>query len=1189
MQQCIDRLLEGKFEYEKGSLEFSSTKIELNLRCHEQGEGSFVITGAKKQFTEGMVYSSNPRMKCLNPNFIGNNEEIFFTFDSEGMREGDVVRGEFDIVSNQGEYYIPFVVSVQYEVLQSSIGPIKNLFHFTNLAKTNWAEAVSLFYCPDFTQIFKGSDKQHLTLYRGLSANQGNEHNIEEFLVQIKKKQKIEYLIEETSVRMEDPQDMTQGIVSITRNGWGYTCLEVQSEGDFLVLEKNELTDDDFLGNFCHLAYYIDTSRLHNGNNFGRIKIGNAAISEEVCVVVKKNVTDKSRLVTERSKQLAVYQLMMLYQNFRLKKMSKLAWLNETKKLVEKLENADDNDVTVKLFAVHLLITEERYNEAKWMLAQIEKRFEDQEVPAEVYCYYLYLTTLNSRQEAYVDDVTGQVERVFKMEPDNWRIAWLLLFLSESYSRSSSKKWIFLEEQFEHENNSPVLYLEAALLLQANPALLRRMERYEMHVLLYMVKNQVLTEGVVRQILLIVAAMKEYNPLVVKILEACYKYREDENVLQTICSYLIKGNQVSGRAFKWYKRGVEKELRVTQLYEYYMLSMDLNYEEEIPRMVMMYFAYQSDLDVERTAYLYAAVHRNRLEYPEIYEKYEARIERFLMEQIDAKRINRSLAYLYRHGVSPQMIHDGNADKFACLIFTNQYVVSYEKICNVIVLHQNMVKEEHYPVEHRVGEAMIYTNEATVLFEDDRGNRYGMSAAYSTERFLLPGKLARTVMPHIQNFIGLDVYLCNSESSYVVIDAENYMSYDRMIRSEVIDTEFKREASLQLMWFLYDADKIRELDDLLEYMEPENYETKERAEIIKYLVLRGSYDKALDWLSRYDIGETTPKTILRLISRLMEREDFKPSPQMTYLAFSAMEQGKADKNSLDYLISEYEGLVKKLRNIWRSCKNLGVAAGILEEKILRQILYSEAYIGERTEIFQSYLTRAEEEQDAGLIEAFVTKCAYDFFVKEKVTDESVFSQIERFWKSNQKIGKICKLAYVRYYSDKKERWDEERKGILSVFLQDLIEEGIALPFFKEYAGVTLVANRFSDKTMIEYRAHPESAVTIHYLIGEENSEESGYRKELMKHVFDGVFSKEFVLFFGEKLQYYITEERDGETRLTESDAIGKSDIGVEISESRFSRINDITISQLLQDYSTLDTLLEEYYQMDFYVDNLFRLQ
>ena len=66
--------------------------------------------------------------------------------------------------------------------MNSSIGTIRNLFHFANLAKSNWAEAVRLFYDPDFRRLFQGNDEHFYGCYRMLSAYEGNAQNVEEFL-----------------------------------------------------------------------------------------------------------------------------------------------------------------------------------------------------------------------------------------------------------------------------------------------------------------------------------------------------------------------------------------------------------------------------------------------------------------------------------------------------------------------------------------------------------------------------------------------------------------------------------------------------------------------------------------------------------------------------------------------------------------------------------------------------------------------------------------------------------------------------------------------------------------------------------------------------------------------------------------------------------------------------------------------
>ena len=53
---------------------------------------------------------------------------------------------------------------------------------------------------------------------------------------------------------------------------------------------------------------------------------------------------------------------------------------------------------------------------------------------------------------------------------------------------------------------------------------------------------------------------------------------------------------------QWYRAGVEQDLRVTRLYEYFMNSLDPEEETEIPRSALIYFAYQSNLDQERLAF-----------------------------------------------------------------------------------------------------------------------------------------------------------------------------------------------------------------------------------------------------------------------------------------------------------------------------------------------------------------------------------------------------------------------------------------------------------------------------------------------------------------------------------------------------------------------------------------------------------
>ena len=64
------------------------------------------------------------------------------------------------------------------------------------------------------------------------------------------------------------------------------------------------------------------------------------------------------------------------------------------------------------------------------------------------------------------------------------------------------------------------------------------------------------------------------------------------------------------------------------------------------------------------------------------------------------------------------------------------------------------------------------------------------------------------------------------------------------------------------------------------------------------------------------------------------------------------------------------------------------------------------------------------------------------------------------------------------------------------------------------------------------------------------------EEAVKEVYAGIFVKEFILFFGDEISYYITEADDAERISTLSGQITYEDVCEEIQESRYGMLNEI---------------------------------
>lgn len=1184
MEKTIELILQGNFDYEKGSLDFSCAKVEISLQPNEVVEGSFEITARGKGTLSGAVYSNQHRMVCLTPEFSGETDTIAYAFDAENMEPGEVIKGEFQVVSSHGEFYLPYVVSVLHPVLESSMGEIRNLFHFTNLAKANWEEAVKLFYHPAFSRVLTGNDKQYEKVYAGLSECPGNEYNVEEFLQEVKKKQKIEFLIEEKEIRLEDVSTVSQTKLTILRNGWGHTCIQISCNGDFLSCQSEQITDDAFLGNVCHLPIDIEPEFLHGGHNYGEIILETAYDTMCVPVHVIQNSRPTYRSTNVREKKHLVLHLMEFYQAFRMKKISSKTWMHKTGEIIDRMVTMDDKDLPARLFQAQLLISQERYNEAQWLIEQVDTLWEaKKEKNPVLWAYYLYLTTLINREEAYTDTITREVEEIYRYYPGEWRIAWLLLYLSEEYNKSVSRKWLFIEEQFEKGCTSPIIYIEALLLASMNPSLIRKADAFEIQVLYYAAKNEVLTKEIMEQFAFLVPKMRQYSETVVKILEACYKVMPNRDVLYAICTMLMKGNKTGTAYFPWYELAVQQEIRITRLYEYYMMSIDLHYKGPIHKMVLMYFSYHSTLDYERNAFLYANVHQYQTEFQELYLTYLPKIEKFLLEQIEKGHINHDLAYLYKHMFSSHMVNETIANQMAPLLFTHLIRVQRDDISKVLIYFPQKSVELCYPIIEKKALIPVYGRDYTIIMETTRGNRLVGSNGCTLEKLMIPGKIVKLIAPYVIGNVDFDLYYCKSNGDIdYIIDEENLERYFNLATSPCLNKQERNRLQLQMVKYLYEEDLLGELDSFLQIISPDIMERKQRNEVFHYLVLRGFHEQGMTWIERFGLNGMDAGSVLELANVLLE-EKATEDAFLSKLVVYAFRNGKYSSSSLNYLVSYFNGNTREMRDIWKACIKKGVDSIPLLERMLVQMLFSGSFVGEKMEIFKTY---TEGEANLLVEKAFLYQAAYDFFVKERLMGNFVFDEMLRLVDLGEELPRVCKLAILKHFAENSENRSESVDIRLKELLEEMLLEKIYFPYYEVYEDLLPILSLWAEKTMIEYRAAPGSSAVLHYVIQKAQEDEGEYITEVMRDVYGGVCIKEFTLFFGEKLQYYIVEMKDEIEQLTESDTVQKSDIMKQIENSKFHMVNDMVISQYLQEYDTAQELVMECLRTEYMTEHLF---
>lgn len=1193
MKKVISSILKDDlyFNRKRPLLTFSAERIEGEVKYGDTLQGSFKIIADKSYQPEGYIYSSDLRMSVSRQEFGGLVMEVFYQYDARGLEEGSIMEGSFSIVSNLGEYELPYRIMVESEVPDSSMGEIKNLFHFTNLAKSNWHEAVHLFYSDEFEELLKISDEDYVPIYRSLAESGESEQNVENFLVLAKKKTRISYSSDVSKVEMDTPEESTWLSCCIVREGWGYSNVKIRSEGDFISLDTTNITTEDFKKNVFELNYCIDRELLYRGDNKGKIIVEDRYNHIEIPIIVHCQSSFVNAVSSERKHK---KELMELYIDFRLGRINKQKWTRESMIIVNRMIHSNSDDLVARLYQTQVMIMEGRIQEAEqildrlgMMISTASKEDATYNVVSkpEIAGYYYYLTSLCGKEEFEVRELAEKVEWLFAKNTDNWRLAWMLLYMRPDYVDNDNKKWLFIKKQYEVGMGSPVMFIEALQTMLRSPSVMTELSDFELAFLRFARRYNVFTRELRSRFVFLVPKMKAFSQEIYELLAECYQQEQRDETLQEICTLLMKGNKIGGEYFKWYALGVEQELRITRLYEYYIMSIDLNYEGKLPKMVLMYFAYRSNLDYERNAFLYANILKHKLDYKDTYTEYLPLIEEFAKQQLLKGHINDNLAYIYEHVARPLLDQEEYASAYLELCFMAKIHTEQADMTNVVVANKLLREDVIYPIYQ--GDAYVYlVGENNVIgLEDENGELYFDESLYTVDYVLRHRDNIDHVLPYAELNLRSALYRAQCYGGKMNVNADNEEALLWLSKQEEITEEFRLDLMLVLLEYYFEEDEIASLDSLLERFHPAQLNGQQRETCIHIMVARGKYDEAMNWLRTYGTEYINYKILLRLCDRILMRSDYEYESEVLKICVDIFQQGKYDETVLNYLLKYANGSSRFYKDLWRAADSFELNVHGLLEKMLIQILYSGEKIGEEANI---YLTYVEYGAKPDVEKAALALLAYKYFNKQEKIDDKVFDRVIYLTQMGEDVPIGCKLAYLKKTTEvmKRGRLFDAEKALIPEFLKDMAARQIFFPFFMDFKHLAPELEMMSDRCFIEYHGTEGSKVVLHYVTELDNDAKREYKKEEMPHMYAGIYVKSFILFYGEKIQYYITEEDGRQEKLTQSSVLERGEDIKDNTDDRFSMINSLVISREMQDYATYCKVASEYAKKSFLVQRLF---
>lgn len=1175
MKKRINELLKEQFTYEAAPLRLSETAIAGKVYEQEGFRGKLQVEGEQGVLIHGFVSSTNYRVRVSPDMFTGRKQTITYEADTRGMRGGDMLKGELVIGTTAGEYHVPYQIEIVSAEKQKPQRQKWSPEAFAELAKKDFSQAYVRFAAADFrNQVREWGDAAY-ALYVGILGQSLSYHSLEQFLVGMNLKAPVTLSVQTDHILHQKPNQDVREELLLTRDTWGFAPVTISCDADFLTIERPQITTEEFTGSVFSLGYIIHHDRLHAGRNFARITVC-TEVRELTCVIEVRAAYAALSEHSSHYRMQEILKMMDAYISWRAGRIAQNDWSGITRGCLANYKNAGGDHIFYELYQIYVLLQSGQSVDADILLQEVQKRKEELVIP-QWKGFYLYLTVLGNNDKVYNEYVKNEISDLFLANQENWILQWLMLKLNANLFKNDSERLDAIRRQYICGCKSPVMYLEAWEILKKEPLMLRVLGEFEIHLLRFLCREKLMDREICGQAAQLAGRIQTFHPLLYDVLCRCFELYPGKNLLTAICGILMKGHKNAPQYAKWFELGVRQDIRLAGLYEYYaMTAQDLSVRK-LPAAVRMYFSYNNTLSYEKKAAIYANILRNRSSDPETYDSYRAGIVLFMEEQLLEGRISSDLSLIYDTMLTRFVLNDRMTKGLAKALFTYEIVCDNPHLRHVVVVHRQLGQEQRVMLNGGRACVQIYNPGCAVLLEDKNGVRYGDHSLYRMERLLARTDFETYCREMEQMPRGLLLHDCGQEQAEVT--EENVRQFVQLMQLPGIRESYRKMLQEKLLQYYAQYPEGSCMEEFLRSANRDELCVRHKKELTALLLTQGLCEQAWALLLKYGTEHVAARTLVSLCSWYLEEHEPQEDVFLMAVCMQCFSEGLYNETVLRYLMRYFEGALSTMKELWKAGRSFLLEDYLLEQRILVLVLFLQKGMEQTEEIFASY---CRKQGKTWLCKAYVILMSYQYFVKEMQVGQEIFTYIEQYLLGEVGNPQICQLAILQHYAELTKPTAGQQKWI-AYLLDKFTEKGYYFRFYQKMPQKVLRRFHLHDKYILEYRTNPANRVTIYYSLngGKEQS-------AVMQNMYEGIFIKEFTLFYHDKMNWYLIVENEKETRKIQGRAINCERRSPRGSTGRFELINRLIEAERKKDTKQLEELREQYIGQQYLVEELFRI-
>ncbi len=1184
MKASVEQYAKGDFHFERPEILVSEQKLQLKIEAGTVYDGILKLGNVQDEKMKVMVYDDRYLFTFDHHIFVERRCEITYHFDGRKFEQGKTIRGNLNVITDGGEFVVPYMIEIVAPFVDTSFGPVKDMFQFAALAERSWTEALRVFESEDFERAFLLDQPQLAKVYDSLRLSLSANQALEEFLVYIHKKKLQTLSVYPEVLTMEMPETMYSDRVRISRNTWGCTYAAIRTDCPFLTVKKTALTSDDFFNDEYYLDFFVNPELIDDNARLGHIYIENIYQRLKVDVMVAKgmvvNKKQKDTMTPRRIVKASIVRLIKGYIDFRIGRMDTARFLDQTLCTLQNLVEYQPEANIYRLGVLHmqLLMGEQEYVEQECMrmeadnVAMIHGEKES--------CYYQYIKAMLTKDPLSVRKTAAMIkERMNEENPDLFYY-WLYMYVATEFSQDKTALYKQIERLYDLGERSPILYLEVCDMLNQEPLMLRKLGALEISAIRWGIRQDYVSTEIKQSYVILAGREKGFSKKIFRSLESIYRETADVDCLKAMVTMLIIGNRLERKFHRYYELAVEASLKLIGLNECFLRSMDFKSYDRIPFPVLKYLNYKNTLTEAETAYLYANVIANKDDYVNVYHEYIGNIEAFMGEQIVKGRIDDDLSVIYAEFLDPAQVNEKYAFQLINIIFKRKLICSNKHICSVAVKHRELNSEVIVPMKDGVAYVELITDSAAISLLDANGNRYISTIPYRLEKLVEEKYYIDICYRYSPRDYRLLLYLYANAKKLMGQNIQEINLARELIHKKELSV-VKRQEALVTMISYYDTHYDSAiLKKYLEMVEPESVLTESASYLIELMIQEGEFKKAYIMIGCYGFDNVQDEKLLKLVSYMVNEAEYMHDELLTAICARLFEHDKYGEAVLKHLTTHYRGTLDELCTLWKRSRGILSDVRELEENALAQMMFADQICDAIYDLFQSYYYGRSRGM---VIKGFLKQTAFRYVVGGAVVPTFMFDIMYNETEKGTLNDDLTAMALLMYYSTvqihpTKVNWIKEK-------VSDFIKRGKILPFFKQFAQMVDVPADLYCKTYLIYRSRVHKNIKVEYSFDSLLKQQT-YISDQLEEILPGLYVKSFVVFRGERLLYHIEDETpEANATLVEEDG-STTDQMVGEPTNRYQWIHEMLRSEeLRQDDQLVDEVGRYLHILHLFDDNL----